>query len=168
MCELIEPSSKFLAGNVEFLKELLDKGEISSEEYVNKVSSRKDINSYLDSLKKLDSEGIGLHIFWLVDGDEFIGTLRLTERLSNDKRLKDNGNIGYEIRPSKQGQGYGVEILRLGLLKAREFEMKELIIECREDNIASRKIIEKNGGRFIESRVDKSGEPNLLKYVIIL
>ncbi len=165
MSKLVEPSSEYLDGNIEFLKELLDEGEITKEEYDTKIALRKNIGTYLESLSKLDKDDLGLHVYWLVDNDVFIGTFRLNERL-NDKQRKGGGNIGYEIRPSKHRQGYGTEILRLGLLKAKELGMKEILINCREDNTASRKIIENNGGVFIKSVPDESGDPNSLWYKI--
>ena len=66
---------------------------------------------------------------------------RLTERL-----LKAGGHIGYAIRPSQRGKGYGSLILRLLLEKARELAIGKLMIDCLADNLPSRKVIESNGG----------------------
>jgi len=66
---------------------------------------------------------------------------QLTEHL-----LQIGGHIGYDIRPSKWGKGYGNKILALGLQKAKEMGIEKVRITCDVDNVASRKIIEKNGG----------------------
>jgi len=95
--------------------------------------------------------------FWLIDNDEFIGRLSLRHEL-NEYLLKIGGNIGYEIRPSKRKQGYGKEILRLGLEKAREFGLRRVLVTCDEDNIGSKKIIEHNGGK-LENALEIEGEP---------
>jgi predicted acetyltransferase len=68
------------------------------------------------------------------------------------------GHIGYEIRPVKRRQGYGTEILRLGLEKARELGLRKVLVTSDEDNIGSRKIIEHNGGIF-ENAIEIEGDP---------
>ena len=83
--------------------------------------------------------------FWLVDGGEYIGRVSVRARL-NEHLLQIGGHIGYNIRPSKGGKGYGNKILELALLKAKEMEIEKVRITCDVDNVASRKIIEKNGG----------------------
>ena len=95
--------------------------------------------------------------FWLIDNNEFIGGLSLRHEL-NENLLKIGGHIGYEIRPSKRRQGYGTEILRLGLEKAKELGLQKVLVTCDEDNIGSKKIIEHNGG-VLENAIDIEGDP---------
>ena len=166
MCKLITPNKKYLEGNTEYIKELFNIGEITQEELDSKIILRQDADAFLASLNKT-VEGVEVHTYWLVDKDRFIGTLRLNKKL-NEQLKKGGGNVGYEIRPSEYGKGYGTKILELGIERAKELGMKEILIDCREDNEASRKIIEKNGGKFIESKIDESGGPKSLKYRISL
>jgi predicted acetyltransferase len=86
-------------------------------------------------------------VFWLVEGDEFIGRTALRHELNANLRLF-GGNIGYDIRPSKRRQGYGTLICKLALDEARKIGLRRVMITCDEDNIGSRKIIEANGGKF--------------------
>jgi Acetyltransferase (GNAT) domain len=79
--------------------------------------------------------------FWLIDNNEFIERLSLRYEL-NEFLLKMGEHIGYEIRPSKRKRGYGAEILRLGLQKAKELGLQRVLVTCDEDNIGSKKIIE--------------------------
>ena len=95
--------------------------------------------------------------FWLIDDNEFIGGLSLRQVL-NENLLKVGGHISYEIRPSKRRQGYGTEILSLGLEKAREIGLRRVLITCDEDNIGSKKIIEHNGG-MLENAIEVEGNP---------
>jgi predicted acetyltransferase len=105
--------------------------------------------------------------FWLIDGNEYIGQLSIRHQL-NDLLLKIGGNIGYQIRPSKRCQGYGKIILQLGLDKAREMGIPRALVTCDENNIASKKVIEYNGGKF-ENAVDVEGSPlKKLRYWIDL
>jgi len=95
--------------------------------------------------------------FWLIDNNEFIGGLALRHEL-NENLLKMGGHIGYEIRPSKRRQGYGTEILRLGLEKAKKLGLHRVLVTCDKDNIGSKKIIEHNGGIF-ENAIEIEGDP---------
>lgn len=51
--------------------------------------------------------------------DTWIGLLPLRRKI-DEQLLHSGGHIGYVIRPSKRGCGYGRVLLRLGLHKARE------------------------------------------------
>lgn len=98
------------------------------------------------------SKGIGLEpqwipqtVFWLFIDSKPIGIGKLRHYLNDDLR-KYGGHIGYCIRPSERGKGYGNIILREVLKKAKEIGIEEVLITCNEDNIPSRKVIEENGG----------------------
>ena len=92
----------------------------------------------------------------MIDKNAFIGRLSLRHEL-NEFLLKIGGHIGYEIRPSRRKQGYGTEILRLGLEKAKELGLHRVLVTCDEDNIGSKKIIEHNGGKF-ENSIEIDGD----------
>ena len=82
---------------------------------------------------------------WLVDGGEYIGRVSIRQRL-NEHLLQIGGHIGYNIRPSERGKGYGNKILELALQEAKDMGIEKIRITCDVDNVASRKIIEKSGG----------------------
>ena len=105
--------------------------------------------------------------FWLMDGREWIGKLTLRTTI-NAKYLHAGGHIGYEIRPSKRRQGYGTALLRMGLEKARERGLQRVLLTCDETNLASRKVIENNGGQ-LENAVQVEGQTVLkMRYWIHL
>ena len=85
--------------------------------------------------------------FWLMEQDCWIGLLTLRPQI-NAQFLHSGGHIGYVIRPSKRRCGYGTELLRLGLEKARAYGLSRVLLTCDETNSGSRKIIERNGGQF--------------------
>jgi predicted acetyltransferase len=95
--------------------------------------------------------------FWLVrGGTEVVGVSNLRHALTPNLR-REGGHIGYGIRPSARGQGLGNEILRLTLGRAVAIGLKEALITCDRENVASARVIIRNGGTldsegFIEER----------------
>ncbi|WP_353185354.1 GNAT family N-acetyltransferase [Bosea sp. (in: a-proteobacteria)] len=63
------------------------------------------------------------------------------------------GHIGYAILPAFAGHGYASAALAAMLRVARDAGLAQVEITCDEANAASRRVIEKNGGRLIESFV---------------
>jgi len=171
MLKLVLPSKKYIKGNTAYIKELYKRREITKRELNDKIEKRKKVPTFLRRLRD-NRNGINLEkgqvahtVYWLVDDKKFIGVLRLNKKLNKQRRTR-GGNIGYAIRPSKQKKGYGTEILRLGLLKAKIQGLKKVRIDCRENNIASKKIIEANGGIFINKIKIKGKGPASLHYYI--
>ncbi len=84
--------------------------------------------------------------FWLIDEDKFIGEIGIRHEL-NSNLLKFGGNIGYEIRWSECRKGYGTKMLSMALEFCKsELNLNSVLITCNKNNIASIKVIEKNGG----------------------
>lgn len=113
------------------------------------------IKQYEDEAKGINlPEGYVPHtVYWLVDDEGYIGRLDIRHRL-NDFLRDFGGHIGYDIRPTRRRQGLGKLILKLGLEKAKQLGIKDVVITCDLDNIGSRKIIEANGGQFIEVKTN--------------
>ena len=88
--------------------------------------------------------------YWLyVDGVPVgFGNVRiyLTEALK-----KVGGNIGYVIASPFRGKGYGKELLKLLLTKAKEAGIERALLTIRKDNIASQAVAYSNGGVLTET-----------------
>lgn len=89
--------------------------------------------------------------YFLVDDDKFIGVVSIRKELTSHL-LQYGGNISYAIHPKYWNQGYGNVSLKLALDKAREMGLRKVLITCDDNNVASYKIIEKNGG-ILENKV---------------
>ena len=89
--------------------------------------------------------------WWLVDEGDYIGHVGIRHQL-NEHLRNIGGHIGYDIRPSKRGRGYGNKILQLALPKAKEIGIDRALLTCDETNVPSRAIIEKSGG-ILENKV---------------
>ncbi|MEK7171371.1 MAG: GNAT family N-acetyltransferase [Patescibacteria group bacterium] len=110
------------------------------DEYIQRISNHS-------KGKNLPEHWVPATTYWLVDNDEFVGHINIRHKL-NDDLEKIGGHIGYAIRPSARNKGYGGKILELALPKAKEIGLQKVLVTCDESNIASQKIIEKNGGQF--------------------
>ena len=81
-----------------------------------------------------------------VVGGEIVGRISIRHRL-NDFLMRVGGHIGYGIVPAHRRKGYGREVLRQGLVLARGLRLERVLLTCDDDNEASWKIIELNGGQ---------------------
>lgn len=84
--------------------------------------------------------------YFICKDGKMVGEINFRKRLNVFLLTHSMGHIGYKIKYSERGKGYGTEALRLLLEKAWEEGYTELMISCREDNIASSIVIKKNGG----------------------
>jgi predicted acetyltransferase len=85
--------------------------------------------------------------FWLVQDNRILGSSRLRHELTVELE-HEGGHIGYVIRPSARGRGLGTILLRLTLERAAARGLDRVRITCDADNIASIRVVEKNGGVF--------------------
>jgi predicted acetyltransferase len=84
-----------------------------------------------------------------------IGIVNLRLEL-NDYLLQHGGHIGYSVKKEYRQQGYGVEILAQTLILAQGFGLDKVLVTCDDQNQASRRVIEKNGGQLEDIRVDST------------
>lgn len=104
---------------------------------------------------------------WLVKDDTYIGSVSIRHRL-NWHLEKFGGNIGYIIRPSWRGKGFGKKILRLALPVARHLGIDRALITCAPDNAAARRVIEANGGVYHDEVPGTAQHPPRLRFWIDL
>ncbi|MBR3751400.1 MAG: GNAT family N-acetyltransferase [Clostridia bacterium] len=84
---------------------------------------------------------------------------------SNHEQTYYSGYIGYGVLPSKRGCGYGSIMCAKLLEKASEF-YSDVIITCRDDNLPSRRVIEKNGGVLLDMRYWIKQESIMRRYSV--
>ncbi len=86
----------------------------------------------------------GFH-YWAVDGDQFIGEFQLRTQFT-EQVLTGIGSVGYAVRVSKRGRGYGTALLQQGLKLAKAHGMEKVLLNIHADNAVSLHICEKLGG----------------------
>lgn len=87
--------------------------------------------------------------FWLVAEAGFIGAVSIRPRVDTHALAHYGGHVGYAIRPSQRGRGYGRRQLALALDLCRGMGIGIARLSCAEDNAASRRVIEANGGLLL-------------------
>lgn len=109
------------------------------------------------------------YTYWLTDiEDVILGVVRIRASLNSEFVRKFAGHIGYDISPLTRRKGYANKILKFALQKEKSINLDKVLITCDEDNIASKKVIENNGGIF-ESVIFKEEKKKwLLRYWIML
>ncbi len=97
----------------------------------------------------VQSHWVQTSVFFAVrrEDGKAVGMLDIRHQL-NDFLRQYAGHIGYGIRPTERGKGYGSEMLRLGLKYAAYLGLEDVMLSCYSENEASRKIILKCGGRL--------------------
>lgn len=86
--------------------------------------------------------------YYLWDGGSLIGEFRIRHCLTEALR-SGAGHIGYSIRKDARGRGYGTEGLKLTVKIAREIIPEdEIFLRVNKDNIASQRVMLKNGARI--------------------
>ncbi len=111
-----------------------------------------------------DSRGIGIpegfvphSTYCLVtDEQELVGVSNLRHALT-PRLLREGVNVGYGIRPSKRDNGYASLLLKLTPERTGARGLDRVLLTCGKDNVASARVIMKNGGildseEFIEER----------------
>ncbi len=107
----------------------------------------------LRAAKNLTPHQVGADYYWLVDADamRFLGEISIRHHLTPPLQ-RIGGHVGYAIRPSEQNKGYGTRMLALALPMALKRGIRRILITCEEENIASARVMEKNGFT-LENRV---------------
>src|SRR5258708_40204592 len=87
---------------------------------------------------------------WMWDG-EFCGSIGFRWQPGTTELPQHClGHVGYSVVPWKRGRGYATRALRLLLPQAGEEGLAYIELTTDSDNIASRRVIEANGGKLIE------------------
>ena len=165
MIKLIVPNEEYLQSYIEAYDEYVE-NNVSTYSFTD--TSSGDIFAKFDRYRNerdLPPDRVGEDKFWLVDDEKkyFIGEIAIRHRL-NDALARRGGHIGYGVRYSEWNRGYGTKMLALALEKAKEMHISPVLITCNDDNLASARVMEKNGfvlGDKINTSID--GEERLTR-----
>jgi predicted acetyltransferase len=84
--------------------------------------------------------------FYVEEG-EVLGLFNFRHHL-NDALERYGGHVGYSVGPRHRGRGVATQLLQAARSLARSHGLQRLVLTCDPTNIASIRVIEKNGGRL--------------------
>lgn len=121
-----------------------------------------------DTTADLPGDAVHNDLYWIVDGGEVVGFLSLRHAL-NEYLSAVGGHIGYSVRASRRQQGVAKAALALGLARARDIGLDQVMITCDEDNVGSYRTIEGAGGVLQDiSDQTERGHASIRRYWIAL
>ena len=159
MLKLIDADKKYLDqykdAYIESLKEI-ELGNMKKHNMLFLNPDEDDIIQVFNDNRdqsKLPAHYVPSYDYFAIEDDKLIGIIHIRIKLT-DNLLRYGGHIGYAINPYYWKQGYGTELLKIGLIKARDLIIEDkVLITCDDDNIGSYKIIENNGG-VLENKIE--------------
>ncbi|MGR9393827.1 GNAT family N-acetyltransferase [Rhizobium leguminosarum] len=102
-------------------------------------------------------------LFWIWDG-EFCGSISLRFQAGTEELPPEvSGHVGYSVVPWKQRNGHATTALSLLMAVASKEGLDRLVVLCNEDNDASRRVIERNGGELFMRGPHPSDRPDQIK-----
>ncbi|MDE5630670.1 MAG: GNAT family N-acetyltransferase [Bacilli bacterium] len=150
---LEKPSIERKNEALEYIQEFIDlNSRIHGVGSLNKYLD--DYEAWLDMISsnwniKVTEKLVPSHTYFLIreQDNKIIGMTDI--RLSLTEGLKTyGGNIGLSIRPSERQKGYGKLNLYFALKECDLYNIKEVMVDCDQNNIASAQTIKSLGGRL--------------------
>lgn len=167
---LEKASSKYLNQIESYRKEMLKSN--SSFDGCSNLDKYDNINewlAYCHKMENIETKQIGLvnaDQLLLINGSkEVIGMANVRRKL-NESLMLVGGHIGYSICPKYRNKGYGKKMLSLVLEYCKSIKITKVRISCYRDNIASKKIILANNGKY-DSTI-KIGDKEIERYWITM
>jgi len=167
---LARPSSELQRSFLQAMEEFADEGRGGEGDdsmigyeirmYGSSWASRDGFSSYLARLAADAEEDrvrpgrVPASTWWWVEGSTYLGRIAVRHRL-NDWLLEIGGHIGYDVRPSARRRGHATAMLQAVLPEAHALGIDPALLTCDVGNVASRKVIERAGGRLEDERRGK-------------
>lgn len=123
--------------------------DATEEEFRNQVLPR-----LINNAKGIDlpKDWIPYSTWFLWADGKVVGLFRIRHHLTPALR-ECGGHIGYSIHPAHRGKGYATKGLSLAIAEAKKIIPEDyLIMSVHKDNIASRRVQEKNGARIVADK----------------
>ena len=97
--------------------------------------------------------------------NRLVGMILLRHSL-NEYLEQFGGHIEFSVLPEERGKGYATWMLKNVLRYAKDCSINRVILAAEPRNAAGKRVIEKNGGIFMDQVVDPEYETALERYYI--
>lgn len=167
MPALIPPATSLKESFLAAMDEFADEGRTSDgsgigrdlEEWAGRWESDEGFAAYVaeklaERTAVADPDWVLCTNLWWVDESGYIGRMSIRHEL-NDWLSEVGGHIGYDVRRSRRREGHATSMLAAALETARDLGIDRALLTCDEDNVASRLVIERNGGVLEDARRGK-------------
>lgn len=157
------PAAKHKHGALDFIQEFKD--EDIHPCGTNKLYSILQPSGYYSSyeewlkgcknnrVQELSTTGVPTETYFLVRerDNRIVGMTTIRLRL-NERYWNSGGNIGYCIRESERGKGYAKINLFLSLKVCYEHDIEAVLLDCDQENIASRRTMRALDAKLIREQ----------------
>ncbi|MDR3688103.1 MAG: GNAT family N-acetyltransferase [Fimbriimonas sp.] len=163
------PSVKYIDS---FFQAMTEFERVGDHQY-SKSMTREQFPGYVQKLhdlaagKDLKAGHIPSMEFWIIDDDGYAGRIILGLSFTPSPERVGH-HVGYAVRPSKRRKGYATKALQCLLDEARKLKIYKLMPTCGPANIASRKVIERNGGVLLGGVSNDDARNGELRFLIDL
>lgn len=156
--KLVGPCEELREAYIEYVEEF----GAAEEDYIH-GSGMKLTDDFSQFVQRLQDSAQGINLpkdwvpastYWLVRDGRVLGVSNLRHELTDFLR-HEGGHIGYSVRPTERGKGYATLMVKLVLKKARQLGLERVLITCDKDNLASARVIQKNGGKLESETISK-------------
>lgn len=169
--KLVKPNEKYQKSYYELVNEAIENEDVQemgnayreNEEFSHLVKRLKD----REKGKNISKRDVPATVYFIIENSEVVGTIDLRHVL-NKNYFERLGHIAYYIKPSKRNKGIATKALGLALKKYEKEPIARILITSYEDNLASRKVIENNGGKLEKIVFDEISQKNICRYCITL
>jgi predicted acetyltransferase len=168
--QLVAPAERYRESFLRGLRELRHEGlpwhvavdlEAVEQDFAGFVAAK-----LADADRRTEAFAPKTHL-WAVADEQFVGRISILHELNDALRI-EGGQIGYDTVPSFRGRGVATEMLRQALPAARALGLTAVLLTCDDTNVASIRVIEKNGGALRETKTLDANRPPKRYYWISL
>ena len=153
MLKLIEPTIEYDKEIQDYRREFLEAGDsMDGCGNLRRFDKTPDWLAFVEAGKYPENVPEGMvpatqYIYVREEDRRVLGMLQIRHTL-NDYTEQYAGHIGYSVRPAERRNGYASRILRDALPLCRAIGLERVLVCCKVENEASRKVILKNGGVY--------------------
>jgi predicted acetyltransferase len=158
---LVEASLEAPVGLLEFISEM-DTGELGIVEVPDVSTGELPLEVLLQRMvdyskgRSLPDGWIPASFFWLLDDAGAVVAASSLRHTLTPLLQVHGGHIGYRVKASERGKGYGTQILALTLPEAKRLGLERVLLTVDSDNERSIRIIERNGGVMEDEGIDET------------